>query len=83
MKTFRDMEIAHSESSEMIDRAPDLHIAFAAACYYYNKVINELRLSNINDYPDDLESYYIEVLEQAGELSSCAYEASKHVKDSF
>jgi hypothetical protein len=56
-KTYRDKFVAHLDSEEMM-QIPELQLALKVVRYYYDYVVNELGFSELNNLPQELESYY-------------------------
>lgn len=81
IKEYRDKDIAHFEIRPMRD-IPEMSIALKAVNYYYKVLLKEL--SSYGDYsnlPDDLIEYHQRSLEQAINIVSAAYEATKNIKE--
>jgi hypothetical protein len=77
IKTYRD-QTAFNHDFRKVDilRRPDLRIAHRAACFYYSRLIAELRAEGIQDYPDDLQVYCRRFAADAAHLAARALAAT-------
>jgi len=81
IKDYRDKDIAHFEIRPMRN-IPEMSIALKATNYYYKIILKELSLYNdYSNWPIDLIEYHQRSLEQAKNIVSVAYEASKNIKE--
>ena len=55
-----------------VSHYPDLGLALASVCYYYSRLIVELRAMGDARFPDDLSRYYEALLAQADEIAKAA-----------
>ena len=81
IKAYRDKDIAHIEIRP-VSNVPEMSIALKA-CNYYNKyVLKELfTFGDYSKWPNDLMEYYQKSLEQAENVLSVAYEATKNINE--
>ena len=70
MKSYRDQHVAHLDFNRRdVSHYPDLGPALASVCYYYSRLIVELRAMGDARFPDDLSRYYEAFLAQADEIA--------------
>lgn len=73
MKSYRDQHVAHLDFNRRdVSHYPDLEPALASVCYYYRRLIMELRAMGDARFPDDLSRYHEAVLAQADEIAKAA-----------
>ena len=73
MKKYRDQHVAHLDFNRRdVSHYPDLGPALKSVCYYYSRLIVELRAMGDAPFPDDLSLYYEEFLAQADKVAKAA-----------
>ena len=82
IKNYRDSVVAHHAHNPNITNYPEFNNALSSCYFYYQKLIIELRLLNVYDYPDDLEEYYKSCIKQATMFSVTAYDSTRDIKES-
>jgi hypothetical protein len=81
IKDYRDKDVAHIEIRP-VSQVPHMTLALKATAIYYSTALAEL--STFRDYggwPIQLEDYHIKSREQAKEICTAAYRASRHIKE--
>jgi hypothetical protein len=75
MKAYRDKLVAHHIELERVSNYPLLELAMKSSCFYYSRLIKELRSIGETKYPDDL-NVYCEAFEiQARQIAAAAVAA--------
>jgi hypothetical protein len=81
IKDYRDKDVAHIEVRP-VSQVPRMAVALKATAIYYSAVLAEL--STFGDYggwPIQLKDYHMRSLEQAKEICTAAYRASRDIKE--
>ena len=82
IKKYRDKAVAHHIHDPNITNYPEFDNALNSCYFYYQILIQELRLLKVYDYPDNLEDYYNSCVEQAAVFSDTAYVSTRDIKES-
>jgi hypothetical protein len=78
MKSYRDQHVAHLDFNRRdVSHYPDLGPALASVCYYYSRLISELRATGDSRFPDDLASYHEAFVTQAIEIAKAATSSTR------
>jgi hypothetical protein len=81
IKKYRDKFIAHHQKDPNRTHYPHLDISLDCSFYYYNWLINRLKLCHIFYEPDDLKIYYDCFLSQALRFAEMSYDATKGIEE--
>jgi hypothetical protein len=82
IETYRDQTAFHHDFRRVdIALHPDLRIAHSAACFYYSRLIAELRAEGIYDYPDDLQAYGQQFAAHAAQATARALAATADLEE--
>jgi len=81
MKAYRDNLVAHHIELKAIANYPVLEIAIKSSCFYYSRLIKELRSIGETRYSDDLYAYSEAFEIQAREIASAAVAAVAAFKE--
>lgn len=81
IKDYRDNFVSHHQKNPNVTQYPKFDYALTATFYYYERLIKELRMLGITEYPDELQGYYDRCLSQAVKFSKIAYQSTIDIKE--
>ncbi len=81
LKSYRDKNVAHIEVMPLVN-VPDLTFALDSVIFYYNEVKEEIKNNGAHFvYPDDLEKYFQDCLDQTRKYISVSYASTNGLKE--